>query len=397
MASFKEKLDKNGNRIYEVQASNGRGRRVWRTFRPEPTWSKRTIERELQKFAAELEQQLADGEVLTREETAQKAAAEAVEAAKIKTFRQYAEAVYLPEKAAMLAEKTRASYTQLLEQHVFPALGHVLLPEITPAMIKALLSSLSEELAFASVTKVYAVLHNLFKAALLDDTIDRNPMDKVPRPRKSKDAALPTEHKAFTAEETRYILRCLDGEPLKWRAFILLLIDTGCRRGEACGLQWQSVDFDTNTITIERNLQYTSERGVYETLPKNGKTRVIAPAPYIMQVLKKHKIAQAEQRLLMGDLWNPGEFPNLVFTHKDGSHYSQPTIWKEFQDILAAAGLEHHRVHDLRHPYVKPTTKKFASFLKFFRAAAIAARSCSIRYSWLMLPFQISPFLKSPA
>lgn len=133
MASFKEKLDKNGNRIYEVQASNGRGRRVWRTFRPEPTWSKRTIERELQKFAAELEQQLADGEVLTREETAQKAAAEAVEAAKIKTFRQYAEAVYLPEKAAMLAEKTRASYTQLLEQHVFPALGHVLLPEITPA------------------------------------------------------------------------------------------------------------------------------------------------------------------------------------------------------------------------------------------------------------------------
>ena len=88
MASFKEKLDKNGNRIYEVQASNGRGRRVWRTFRPEPTWSKRTIQRELQKFAAELEQQLADGEVLTREETAQKAAAEAVEAAKIKTFRQ---------------------------------------------------------------------------------------------------------------------------------------------------------------------------------------------------------------------------------------------------------------------------------------------------------------------
>ena len=68
MASFKEKLDKNGNRIYEVQASNGRGRRVWRTFRPEPTWSKRTIQRELQKFAAELEQQLADGEVLTREE-----------------------------------------------------------------------------------------------------------------------------------------------------------------------------------------------------------------------------------------------------------------------------------------------------------------------------------------
>lgn len=65
--------------------------------------------------------------------------------------------------------------------------------------------------------------------------------------------------------------------------------------------------------------------------------------------------------------------------------------------VLKRAGLPKVRFHDLRHPYVKPTTKKFASFLKFFRAAAIAARSCSIRYSWLMLPFQISPFLKSPA
>ena len=318
MASFKEKLDKNGNRIYEVQASNGRGRRVWRTFRPEPTWSKRTIERELQKFAAELEQQLADGEVLTREETAQKAAAEAVEAAKIKTFRQYAEAVYLPEKAAMLAE-TRASYTQLLEQHVFPALGHVLLPEITPAMIKALLSSLSEELAFASVTKVYAVLHNLFKAALLDDTIDRNPMDKVPRPRKSKDAALPTEHKAFTAEETRYILRCLDGEPLKWRAFILLLIDTGCRRGEACGLQWQSVDFDTNTITIARNLQYTSERGVYETL---------------LQELRQSQLVTVR--------W--------AFTQDDSPEPMHPdTPTRYFQRFGKRYGIEHFHPHKLRH------------------------------------------------
>ncbi len=45
------------------------------------------------------------------------------------------------------------------------------------------------------------------------------------------------------------------------------------------------------------------------------------------------------------------KFPGLVFNHPDGSHYSQPTIWKEFQDILAAAGLEHHRVHDLRHTF----------------------------------------------
>ena len=337
MASIKEKLDKNGNVVYQVQASNGRGRRVWRTFRPEPTWSKRTVQRELQRFAADLESQLEDGEVLTREETVRRAAAEAVEAAKIKTLCQYAEAVYLPEKAGSVAEKTRTSYAQLLQQHVYPVLGDVPLPEITAAMLKALLAGLPEHFAFASRVKVYAVLHGLFKAAVMDDTLNVNPMDKVPRPRQSKDAALPTEHKAFTAEETRYILRCLEREPLKWRAFILLLIDTGCRRGEACGLQWQAVDLDAGTITIERNLQYTTAKGVYETLPKNGRTRVVDISPDVANLLRELRRTQP-----VTVRW--------VFTQEDSPEPMHPdTPTRYFQRFGKRYGIEHFHPHKLRH------------------------------------------------
>ena len=84
---------------------------------------------------------------------------------------------------------------------------------------------------------------------------------------------------------------------------------------------------------------------------KNGKTRVITPAPFILEVLKTHQATQKQQKRSAGGLWNEGDFPNLVFTHADGSHYSQPTIWKKLQNILVAAGLEHHRVHDLRHTF----------------------------------------------
>lgn len=337
MASIKEKLDKNGNVVYQVQASNGRGRRVWRTFRPEPTWSKRTVQRELQRFAAELESRLDDGEVLTHEETVRKAAAEAVEAAKIKTLRQYAEAVYLPEKAVSVAEKTRTSYAQLLQQHVYPVLGDVPLPEITAAMLKALLAGLPEHFAFASRVKVYAVLHGLFKEAVMDDTLDVNPMDKVPRPKQSKDAALPAEHKAFTVEETRYILHCLEEEPLKWRTFILLLIDTGCRRGEACGLQWQSVDLDAGTVTIERNLQYTTAKGVYETLPKNGRTRVVDISPDVAELLRE--LRQAQPVMVR---W--------VFTQDDSPEPMHPdTPTRYFQRFGKRYGIEHFHPHKLRH------------------------------------------------
>lgn len=337
MASIKEKLDKNGNVVYQVQASNGRGRRVWRTFRPELTWSKRTVQRELQRFAAELESRLDDGEVLTRQESEQKTAAAAVEAAKIKNLRQYAETVYLPEKAASVAEKTRTSYAQLLQQHVYPVLGSVPMPEITAAMLKALLAGLPEHFAFASRVKVYAVLHGLFKEAVMDDTLDVNPMDKVPRPKQSKDAALPAEHKAFTVEETRYILHCLEEEPLKWRTFILLLIDTGCRRGEACGLQWQSVDLDAGTVTIERNLQYTTAKGVYETLPKNGRTRVVDISPDVAELLRE--LRQAQPVMVR---W--------VFTQDDSPEPMHPdTPTRYFQRFGKRYGIEHFHPHKLRH------------------------------------------------
>ena len=92
------------------------------------------------------------------------------------------------------------------------------------------------------------------------------------------------------------------------------------------------------------------------------------------------------------------EEEDYLFRQPGGDPMVPSTFTFRFKKILREGNLpDNLNVHSLRHPYVKPTTKKFASFLKFFRAAAIAARSCSIRYSWLMLPFQISPFLKSPA
>ena len=85
-------------------------------------------------------------------------------------------------------------------------------------------------------------------------------MDKVLRPRPRKDEVKTQEAEAYTVEEIRHIWNCLSQEPLKWGAMIRLLIDTGIRRGECCGLQWKDVDFAKNTITICGNLCYTPDR-----------------------------------------------------------------------------------------------------------------------------------------
>ncbi len=113
------------------------------------------------------------------------------------------------------------------------------------------------------------------------------------------------------------------------------------------------MDFDHGQIHIVKQLIQPRKKGdpFQYGSPKNGKTRNITPAPFVMDILLDHKLDQELTKASAKDLWNPGDFPDLVFTHPDGSHLSQPTVWKEFQKILKSAGIEHYRVHDLRHTF----------------------------------------------
>ena len=182
---------------------------------------------------------------------------------------------------------------------------------------------------------------------------------------------------------------------------VLVAAFYGFRRGEVLGLKWDAIDFEHGTISVIRTVttitvdgkqteieqQSAKTKSSLRTLPLIGSFR-----EYFMQV----KEAQELNKQVCGNCYNH-EYDGFVFVDELGERMRANYLTSAFPKFLENHGLRRMRFHDLRHPYVKPTTKKFASFLKFFRAAAIAARSCSIRYSWLMLPFQISPFLKSPA
>lgn len=337
MASIKKEKDKNGCPVYRVSVSNGRGRRISRTFRPEPTWSARTINRELQKFSADLEMQLSDYEILTKSESVAEAAKMAAEASKIKTVKDYGDSVFMPEKALSIAEKSRLSYEQLLTQHIYPAIGDLPIDDVPPSSIKALLGKLRSEMAFSSVIKVHAVINGLFKSAVLDDTIDKNPMDKVPRPKQSKDEEVSDEPLSYTAEEARYIMSCLENEPLRWKVYVLLLIDTGCRRGEISGLRWKEIDFDSSTITIDRNLQYSPAKGTYVTTPKGRKKRIVDLSHKVVELLLQ---LQEEQ--------DPKS--EWVFTQKRSTLPIHPDTPNKFSKRFEKKyGIEHFHPHKLRH------------------------------------------------
>ena len=242
---------------------------------------------------------------------------------------------------------TVCHYESVCRLHIVPALGNTPLVKLrTPAIQKFYIDLQEKGLSPKCIKNIHGCLHKALDIAVRIDYITKNPTSACIIPR-----VIQKEMHPLDAPEQVQLLQSLKGN--KNEALIITALFTGMRAGELLGLTWDNVDFDHGVIHIVKQL--TQSRGAghpfaFGTL-KNGKTRSINPAPFVLDILKEHKEHQEEQKRMAGVLWNEGLFPNLVFTHEDGSHLSQPTIWKAFQKALEDAGLEHHRLHDCRHTF----------------------------------------------
>ncbi len=372
MPSIKEMTTKDGKRFYKIRVSRGRGKSYLSTrWYPPEGWSRKAIERELARQAAEFERQAQAGEVVSREEQAEIDRQQAVEAAKIKTLKQYGEGVFMPTKAVTMSENGRTAYQGMLDHWIYPALGELKLPDITAAEISALLLSMQAAgKAQGTCVKAYAILNSLFKMAYLADLIDRNPMDKVERPKPRKDEMKkPAEAESYTAAELKYILDCLQGEPLKWRAYMSLLIDTGLRRGEACGLKWECVDLDAGRITIAGNLCYTPAKGVYLDTPKSGKARTVDIAPRVVELLRQLRQEQAA-----------GGLSHYVFSRDRSPEPMHPqTPTRYMKDFAKRYGVADLHPHKLRHSFASVAITNGADVASVSEKLGHADKSTTLR------------------
>lgn len=343
MASTRKRTTKDGTIFYEIRVSRGRGKSYLTTrWYPPEGWSQKAIDRALAKEAAEFERRCREGEIINRSEKKENDLQQKQEAAKVQTLRQYGEAVFMPTKSITMSENGRCAYQGILNYWIYPALGDLKMPDITPANISSLLLSVqSKGKAHPTCVKVYTILHSLFKMAYMSDVVTTNPMDKVERPKPRKGELKDKDLGAYTTDDVQRIFEALEQEPLKWQVLMRLLIDTGIRRGECCGLRWQDVDFKANTITISGNLCYTPQRGIYLDTPKSGKVRTIDVDPEIMELLRELRLEQAGRAI-----------SKYVFTQQNSPepmHPQSPARYmQKFSQRYGVPGLHPHK---LRHTF----------------------------------------------
>jgi len=210
--------------------------------------------------------------------------------------------------------------------------------------VSVLFPQRSEKKALAGATALYyhRVLSSILTTAVQWQTITSNPCSRVKPPRvEHKEAKYLDEYQAI------HLIECLENEPLMYRAMITLLLFSGMRRGEMCGLTWDDIDFDSCIIDINKSSLYVSSKGTFDDSTKNASSRRVIKIPeQAIELLKQHKKAQTVERLKIGDKWIDS---GKVFTQWNGKPVHPDTVSGWFHDFIKRNDLPPITVHSLRH------------------------------------------------
>ena len=256
--------------------------------------------------------------------------------------------------AATLRPNTLRSYEQFIRCYIKPYLGNKIVSRVTRMDIQKLYRKLKHEgrvrehpehgheLSDTMVLRIHAMLHRCLKDAEAAHVIARNPTDGAVVPKASY-----RPKQILTKEQMDTFLSAVDRNEI-WRDFFYTELTTGLRRGEICGLMWQDFDEKSGTLKILRsvNVPKAGELEIGETKTSQGRRTIHLP-PSTVQRLKERKKHAVSQWI----------FPEPLAPEKP-VRPSAAYYW--MKRILREAGLPAIRFHDLRHQYVKPTTKTFS-------------------------------------
>lgn len=163
----------------------------------------------------------------------------------------------------------------------------------------------------------------------------------------------------MTASEANKMLGDIRNEEIYPIVYVALYY--GLRKSEVLGLKWDAIDFENNTMEIKSTV-VKNKTIVYKDNTKTDTSHQIYELlPEVKALLLSIKAKQKANISLYGAVYTPSDY---IFTHPDGRLYRPDCVTRSFQRALKRHNIPQMRFHDLRHQYVKYTTKKFSDFFE---------------------------------
>lgn len=253
---------------------------------------------------------------------------------------------------------TVKGYRAKVKKHIKPQLGDIPLGKLTTPEVQKFYNRLlkppdgSPGSSPKTIKNTHGVLSKAMSVAVVNGYIRRNPCQGVILPRMEKHEVEP-----LTDDQVALLLQ-LGEKDEEYGILLKVILLTGLRKAEALGITWDCVDFRRGVIRINKQLQKRPLRdgGVMFTSLKNGKGRVLKPAPYVMELMKKRYEQQIRQKEEASFAWvgwhtEAEHRTALAFTTIFGTPLQPQTTYNHFKKLAVEIGAPNARVHDLRHTY----------------------------------------------
>ena len=231
----------------------------------------------------------------------------------------------------------------IIENHIKPAIGYVQLQKLKPYTIQNYYTLLRSEknLSPNTIIKHHDLLNTAFKAAVKQEYLTRNPIDGVDRPKK-----VHHEAKVYTPELLQKLISLCDGHRLE--CTIKLGAYLGLRREEICGLKWEDIDWDEQTIYIRRARTQVGSQIVEKDTKTYASTRKLFIPEDLLNTLQKEFQKQEEIRAKLQDYYKNTSY---IIVMEDGAPIHPNYVSELFTKFLKQNDMPKIVLHELRHTF----------------------------------------------
>jgi integrase len=251
---------------------------------------------------------------------------------------------WLAKNKRIQSPTTQRTYRNLLENHVYPALGNRRVNVIQTRDLDNLYDGLqdSRDLSNSTVRQIHAIIRRSLHQAVLWEWIANNPAVNATPPRQEKPDLTPPD-----PDEVGQLLRAAYEKDEQFGNFLRVAATTGARRGEICALTWDNLDLEDATLTIEKSIIEVSG-GLRKKDTKTHASRSIALGKTTMEVFEAQRRNAEERAALVGQSVSEDSY---MFSHEPDGHkpWRPGNVTHKFAEIKHELGYHNVRLHDLRH------------------------------------------------
>ncbi len=232
-------------------------------------------------------------------------------------------------------------YLRICNKYIIPMLGRYKLEDLKPIHIQNYVDDLVGILTPQTIKIHINILKLAMKKAYRLKLIRENIVEyiEIPRVRKFK-------NDIYNQADLHKLLEKCVGTSLELPIFIASGL--GLRISEILGLTWNNIDFNNNTVTVDKITVRNDGKVILKDPKTESSERTISAPIELMNRLKNYKKQQIEMKL-QGKIKN--EF-NLLFFDKNENPIAKDVLSKKFNRFLKENNLKHIRFHDLRHSHV---------------------------------------------